>query len=159
MVWERIKRLETKELSVSIALATTEPEIAACYPVMLELRPHVTSAEVFVAQVLRMQQERGYHLAYAADDAGPAAVAGFHFGESFSWGRYLYVDDLVTLERARSKGFGAALLRWLEDYACDHGCRELHLDSGFHRERAHAFYAREGMERRSYHFKKVLGQQ
>ena len=58
------------------------------------------------------------------------AVAGFRVGENLAWGRFLYVDDLVTLSAHRSKGYGSKLLTWLKAFAVREGCMQLHLDSG-----------------------------
>ena len=90
------------------------------------------------------------------DAAGPAAVAGFRILENLAWGRFLYVDDLVTRSDARSHGHGARLLRWLRRLARSEGCIELHLDSGVQRVDAHRFYEREGLRRSSYHFSMAL---
>jgi GNAT superfamily N-acetyltransferase len=136
--------------NTEIRLAESDDEIAACYRVMRELRPHIDEIS-FVPRV-RAQQTSGYLLAYAADESGPVAVAGFRLGQSLSWDRYLYVDDLVTLPARRSEGFGAGLLAWLKDYAARHGCAQLHLDSGVQRKDAHRFYEREGMEAFALHF-------
>ena len=133
-----------------IQLATTDTEITACYPVMKELRPHISEAE-FLPRV-REQQQTGYLLAYLEDDGEAVAVAGFRLGLNLAWGRFLYVDDFVTLPQKRSNGYGKQLLSWLQGYAIEHGCDQLHLDSGMQREEAHRFYLREGMSKAGYHF-------
>lgn len=71
-------------------------------------------------------------------------------------GRILYIDDLVTDERVRSRGFGRQLLHWLKEAARTHGCTQVHLDSRLHREAAHRFYEREGFAKTCYHFAAVL---
>lgn len=135
---------------MEISIAKSDAEILACYPVMRELRPHVTE-ESFVERV-RKQEKSGYILACLRDSGSPAAVAGFRLGENLAWGRFLYIDDLVTLPAQRSRGFGSELLKWLTDYAAEQGCDQLHLDSGMQRKDAHRFYEREGMQRAGYHF-------
>ncbi len=139
---------------MNIRIATTDSEITACYPVMRELRPHVAK-EGFLSRV-RAQEKSGYVLAYVEESFGPVAVAGFRVGESLGRGRFLYVDDLVTLSTHRSKGYGAALLSWLNEYAKGESCGQLHLDSGVERKEAHRFYGREGMELVSFHFCKAI---
>lgn len=133
-----------------IRLAASDGDIEACAPVMRELRPELDPA-AFVALVRRLQQT-GYHLAYIEAGGRPVAVAGFRFGENLAWGRFLYVDDLVTLASDRSRGHGRALLQWLAGHARSHGCGQMHLDSGTHRKDAHRFYLREGMTLASFHF-------
>ena len=138
------------KIAMSIRVATTDAEIAACYPVMRELRPNI-AAEQFLSRI-RRQENTGYRLAYIQDQAGVVAVAGFRVAENLAWGRFLYVDDLVTLPMHRSKGYGAKLLSWLKEQAAKEGCEQLHLDSGIQRKEAHRFYEREGMTMASLHF-------
>jgi len=139
---------------MEIRLAESAEDIAACFPVMASLRPDLSQAD-FVGRV-QAQQARGYHLVCLSIGTGPAAVAGFWLRENLAWGRHLYVDDLVALPNHRSEGHGAALLRWLEDFAAKSGCGQLHLDSGTQRVDAHRFYLREGMTMSSYHFVKEI---
>ena len=139
---------------MEIHIAKSDTEIAACYPVIRELRPHI-GEESFVSRV-RTLERSGYRLAYCQGPEGPVAVAGFRLGESLAWGRFLYVDDLVTLSSHRSRGFGAALLSWLAEFAAREGCDQLHLDSGIQRKDAQRFYEREGMQLAGYHFAKRI---
>jgi GNAT superfamily N-acetyltransferase len=139
---------------MKIRIAKTDTEIAACYPILRELRPHIAESE-YLSRV-RAQEKAGYLLAFVQEAASPVAVAGFRIGENLAWGRFLYVDDLVTRPADRSKGYGAALLSWLRDYAEKQGCLQLHLDSGIQRIEAHRFYEREGMERASFHFRQEI---
>ncbi|WP_298821421.1 GNAT family N-acetyltransferase [Chloroflexus sp.] len=135
---------------LSIVLATADNEIAACYPVMRELRPHLEEA-TFVARI-RQQMAQGYHLAAVWVAGEVVAVTGFRVSENLAWGRFLYVDDLVTCSDCRSCGYGAALLTWLKKQAVAERCDQLHLDSGVWRKDAHRFYEREGMRLSSFHF-------
>ena len=140
--------------SMEIRFARTDSEIISCYEVMRELRPHLSRKE-FCSQI-RQQEESGYYLVYLAEDEKPLAVAGFRISRNLAWGRFLYVDDLVTSSSYRSLGYGSKLLSWLLDYAVQHGCDQFHLDSGVQRVGAHKFYQREGLQLSSYHFQKVL---
>lgn len=135
---------------MKIRIAETDEAIAACYPVMRALRPHIAEAD-FVSRV-RRQERAGYRLAFVEEAAGPVAVAGFRIGENLAWGRHLFVDDLVTLPPFRSRGYGARLLAWLRQRAAIEGCRQIHLESGTQRVDAHRFYEREGMQMSSFHF-------
>lgn len=56
------------------------------------------------------------------------------------------VNGLVVDERARSRGTGAALLAAAENWARRQGCRGMSVRSNVLRERAHAFYLRQGYE-------------
>jgi GNAT superfamily N-acetyltransferase len=139
---------------MNIQIANTDSEIAACYPVMKQLRPDI--AEEKFVQKIRELQKFGYQLVYLEVSGKPVAVAGFRISESLAWKRYLYVDDLVTLTNERSKGYGSRLLKWLTDLASRERCEQFHLDSGVQRKDAHRFYEREGMQLPSYHFAKYV---
>jgi len=139
---------------MKIELAESDDAILACFPVMRHLRD-LGDPAAFLRRV-REQQRSGFRLAALRDGGEPVAVAGFRFGENLAWGCFLYVDDLVTLPDARSRGYGAALLTWLADFGRAHGAGQLHLDSGKQRTDAHRFYQREGLEASSIHFKRSL---
>ena len=137
--------------SPRIALARTSLQIRRCHAIMRELRPHFKTARGFVERV-RRQQRQGYLLAFLKAGGEVRAVAGYRYLESLFSGRFLYVDDLVTSESARSQGFGGKLLDWLLDEAAAHECEQLELDSGVQRFEAHRFYFTKRMKIASYHF-------
>ena len=56
------------------------------------------------------------------------------------------VNGLVVTEGQRSLGAGAKLLEAAEEWARRHGCRGMNVRSNVIRERAHAFYLRQGYE-------------
>ena len=142
---------------MNIQLANSDQEIAACFPVMHQLRPHLTP-ESFLSRV-RSQEAAGYLLAYIESETRPVAVAGFRILETLGSGRFLNVDDLVTLDSERSKGYGANLLRWLIRWAEAESCQRLELDSALRRKDAHRFYEREGMAASAYRFAITIGNQ
>src|SRR5213082_3578995 len=135
-----------------IARAKTASEIRKCYPVMRELRTHLTGEDEFVERVLGQQNE-GYHLAFLEVESEVRAVAGYRFLNSLFSGKNLYVDDLVTREADRSHGYGGQLLDWLIDEARANGCETFELDSGVQRFDAHRFYFLKRMSISSYHFR------
>lgn len=142
-------------MNLEIQLATTPDQIARCFPVMRQLRPDLDEG-TFVARVNEQQKSQNYHLAVALLDEQPVAVAGYRYMNNLHMGFHLYVDDLVTDERERGKGYGQALMGWLENEARTAGCSSLHLDSGTHRHAAHRLYIRSGMDIVYYHFRKML---
>lgn len=133
-----------------IQLATSSQEIEQCFPIMSQLRPHLKS-ENFTAQI-EQQIELGYRLAYITEQDVIMGVAGFNLATSLSWGKYLYVADLVVDKNHRSKYYGEMLFKWLIQYAQDSSCQQLHLDSGVQRFAAHRFYFRQKMSITSHHF-------
>lgn len=139
----------------TIALAQTDDEILRCFPVMLQLRPHLVKAE-FVTRVRRQMETAQFQLAYVDDGGQVVSVAGFRITECLYYGRFLYVDDLATDEACRSKGYGGQLLDWLTQHARDNGCAALALDSGVQRFAAHRFYLSKRLDITCHHFDRKL---
>ncbi len=136
---------------MEITFVTDDSGIARCYPLMSQLRPHL-SREAFLAAVRRMEAAHGYRLVQLEDGGELRALAGIRMGEWLHRGRYLEVDDLVTAEDGRSRGYGGALLGWIAEYARAQGCDQVRLVSGVQRVDAHRFYEREGMRYEAKYF-------
>jgi GNAT superfamily N-acetyltransferase len=135
---------------MSIQLAKSEAQILGCFPILVQLRPHLHQPD-FLAQVQR-QQQHGYQLAFLERETQVVAVAGFYIAECLAAGQFMYVYDLVVGETNRSQGYGQQLLEWLKKFAKLHNCRQLHLDSGVQRFDAHRFYLQQRMSIVSHHF-------
>ena len=69
-------------LSIEVRLADTDAAIAACYPVMVQLRPQIEQRD-FLTRV-RRQMAHGYELACVLDADTPVAVAGFRCLENLA---------------------------------------------------------------------------
>lgn len=133
----------------------TDDEILATWEVMHQLRPHIAREE-YVAIVRGMMESDGYRLAAVVDDGEVRAVAGYRYMRMLYCGKLLYVDDLVTDDRVRSRGYGKELLDWLKATGRDEGCSELQLISRVTREQAHRFYFREGLAIECFEFRVKL---
>jgi GNAT superfamily N-acetyltransferase len=129
----------------------SDSDIMMTYPVMSQLRTHVGKHE-YVDRVKRQHATAGYEVAALFDDGQVRCVAGYRISECLSWGKFLYVDDLVSDPNARSKNYGKQMMDWLLAEAKKNACQELHLDSGVQRHGAHRFYLRERMDITCYHF-------
>lgn len=143
-------------MNARIQAAEDPASIDRCYPVMRELRTHLTHTE-FRARVMR-QQPLGYRLVYLEEAGEVRAVAGYRFLENLAWGKFLYVDDLVTHAADEGKGYGGRLFDWLVEEAKRAGCDAFHLDSGVQRFGAHRFYLGKLMNITCHHFALVLKQ-
>jgi len=137
---------------MDISICVNDEEIAKCYPVMSQLRADYDK-ENFVKTIKRLQKTQNYILVMLRDDGVVCAVLGLRIGESLAWGKYAYIDDLVTDSNVRSAGYGNKLMDWAKVYTQELNCSELHLDSGVQRHGAHRFYLREYMDIVFYHFK------
>jgi GNAT superfamily N-acetyltransferase len=118
-----------------------------------QLRP---SLPVDYSERLREVFANGGRMIVVAEGDAVCAVALWRVIENTYEGRRLYVDDLVTDESARSRGFGKLALDWLEAQAKKIGCDVLALDSGVQRSGAHKFYFREGMHIPAFCFRKAV---
>jgi GNAT superfamily N-acetyltransferase len=131
-----------------------DERMAAVYPVMHELRTEL-SEEEFRAR-FQAGYPLGYRLAALFDEGECRAAAGYRLFTNFVSGLHMYIDDLVTGERWRSKGYGRALNEYLLDHARSAGCESVQLDSAVWRSKAHRFYFRERYVIVSYHFGRSL---
>jgi len=134
----------------TIAVAHTDDEIRACFPIVAELRPHLVERS-FVDTIRRLMREQAYLLVYLAD-GGLKAVAGIRTGEWLHSGRYLEVEELVTMQAARSLGYGASLFDWVLRYAAEEECAQVRLVSAASRSDAHRFYVHRGMSHDAHYF-------
>jgi len=127
-----------------IKIAETDDEIRNCYLVTAELRPHFKSADEFFTQVKRQSKNCGFQLVYLEEN-GIKAVAGVRIGEWLARGKYLEIEDLVTVSDSRSSGYGGELFDWIVNYAKRENCVEIKLVSAVTRFGAHKFYLKKGM--------------
>lgn len=115
------------EKAIEITLARTDADIAASFPIVRELRTHLTDA------------------------------AAFRVHETLSRGRYMYVEDLVTSAKHRSYGLGDKLFDWLAAEARTRGCAQMEIISGVQRGDAHRFYHRKRMTTKAFQLVLPLG--
>lgn len=131
--------------------AETDDEIAACFPVMVQLRPHLADAGEMVARVAR-QRAAGYRILAAWRADVPIGLAGYRLEENLIHGRFIYVDDLVTADSERRHRIGARLLDAVATEGHRLGCGRLVLDTALDNVLAHRFYYRQGLLARALRF-------
>ena len=117
----------------------SETELKEVYPIMRQLRPHLDETS-FVELVKEAREAESYTLFALYDGDIPVALAGFLPRVSLNQGRHVWVADLVTCEKHRSKGFGKKLLGAVEEWAKRNGLASIALSSGVQRADAHRFY-------------------
>lgn len=140
---------------VSITELTDPDDIRRVYPIMSELYLHLDEA-TYLAHVEALRGE-GYRLFALKVDETIVALAGFTILHDFYLARHLWLRDLVTTYDERSKGYGARLLAFVEDFARREGCDKIALLSGLSRTGAHHFYEEHcGYRRLAYAFEKDL---
>jgi ribosomal protein S18 acetylase RimI-like enzyme len=143
------------QTDIMLRPADSDVETSLCWPLMRLLRPHLTSVEMFVAQLAR-QRLNGYRLLVVWDAEDAVALAGWRVQENFVYGLYLYVDDLVTRPDSRGQAFGGRLLAKLAEEGRALGCSRLVLDTATTNIAAQRFYTRQGLRNQSLGFSSSL---
>jgi GNAT superfamily N-acetyltransferase len=137
-----------------IRAAESEIDLERCLPVMAELRTDLEvkyGVKAFISQV-RKQEAESFRIIFLEDENQVRAVAGYRIMHKLYNRKSLYIDDLVTRAKDRSKGYGESLIDWLVNEATRQGCAAVELDSGVQRFDAHRFYLRKRMIISSHHF-------
>jgi len=133
----------------------TDEDYTASFAVMQALRPHLADAQAYAAQA-RRQAQQSYRLLAAWQDDQVVGLAGYRLQENLIYGRFLYLDDLVTADHVRSQGVGAKLIEAVREEARKHGCAKFILDTGLGNALAQKFYFRQGLLSQGMHFAQVL---
>lgn len=133
----------------------TREEWQEAFHVMRELRTNLDE-QAYLDLLTNMVKE-GYRLFALRNSGVIVSLAGISILTNFSYGRYTWVQDLVTTSSARSKGYGSRLLEFIEDVARRENCRVVALSSGLERTDAHRFYQKQmNYDNTSYVFKKTV---
>ncbi|MCA0988467.1 GNAT family N-acetyltransferase [Guptibacillus algicola] len=131
-------------------------ELKEAFLVMSELRPQLVE-ETYLTYVNEAREIGSYHLYALYEEGEIVAVIGFSPMITLYYGRSVWVYDLVTRKEDRSKGYGKALLSFVEQWAADHDYTSVALSSGMQRLDSHRFYEEKmAYDKVSYVFKKEL---
>jgi GNAT superfamily N-acetyltransferase len=124
--------------------AETDADIAACFPVMRLLRPHLTGPQELSARV-RRQARAGYRILAGWHGQEVVGLAGYRPLENLIRGPFCYVDDLVVRDDLRRSGLGSRLLKAVSVEAISNGMPHLALDTDLGNGLGQRFYFRFGM--------------
>ncbi|MCM3236495.1 GNAT family N-acetyltransferase [Heyndrickxia oleronia] len=138
-----------------VKVMKSDSEIMATFSTFKQLRPHLIE-DKFLEKIRRMQENYGFNLVAIIENDEVKGAAGYRITESLAWGNYFYVDDLITDESSRRKGYAKILWDWLISQAKENDCEQFHLDSGVHRHDAHRFYLKGGLDITCHHFQMSL---
>ena len=86
------------------------------------------------------QQKEGYQIAAIVQNNEIVSCIGFRIISMLAYGKILYIDDLITKAKYRGKRYSNALLGYPINFAKEHGCDQIHLDTGYTRHAAHKVY-------------------
>jgi GNAT superfamily N-acetyltransferase len=143
------------DTTITLRHLDTSEDMRSAFDVMKQLRPHLTNAAAFCAQV-RSQYGEGYRLLAACDGRAVLGLAGYRTMTNLLYGRFVYVDDLVVTARLQRGGIGARLLDGVRAVARETNCAHFVLDTGLHMALAQRFYYRHGLLAKGMHFVETL---
>jgi len=142
-------------MTVTIEQLTSQQEWMEAYPVMAQLRSDLTVEKYLL--LLKEMTRDGYILFALYENMQIVAVAGLSWRVNFYSERHIFVYDLVTDVKYRSRGYGEKLLQYLHQWGKENGAHYIALESGIQRTSAHRFYEdRLGYEKWCYSFRKAL---
>jgi GNAT superfamily N-acetyltransferase len=99
-----------------------------------------------IARRMREMQDSAEHAVFVAESAEGGVIGwiGLCILRMVEAEARVEVTGLIVDQHTRSKGVGRLLLDRGEEWAREKGCREIGLRTNVIRERAHAFYERQG---------------
>jgi ribosomal protein S18 acetylase RimI-like enzyme len=130
-------------------------DLERCYLTMKELRSNLSYTD-YISIYEVAHKADGYEIVAIEEDNQILALMGYRFLSDYVRGKHVYIDDLVTSEKVRSKGFGAELLRYAEDISRSSGCSCLRLCTGIENELGMKFYERHGWIKRAFAYTKKM---
>jgi GNAT superfamily N-acetyltransferase len=137
-----------------VEVAPGDERLASVFGVMRELRPHLDEPEF--NRRYDVSYPKGYRVVGIFDGDECRACAGYRLMTNLVSGHHMYVDDLVTAEQWRSRGYGRLLNKYLLELARGERCTSVQLDSNTRRVDAHRFYFRERYAISAFHFVQPL---
>lgn len=123
---------------ITIRELTTEADWTKAIEVLSELRSEAKDANILNERESLMQ--RGYKMYGLFEAETLVCMAGIILQPHITRKNDFWVHDLVTLEAARSKGYGEQIMRFLEQEARKLGCSRLSVHTRTNRDRAQNFY-------------------
>ncbi|MCE4051536.1 MULTISPECIES: GNAT family N-acetyltransferase [Bacillaceae] len=116
-----------------------EHEWLEAFSVMKQLRTHLDEKS-YLELVKAAAKKDNYRMAALFINKNIIAVAGFMPMITLYNGRFTWVCDLITDNNYRSKGYGEALLEYIQNWSKNNGYDIVSLSSGLKRIDAHRFY-------------------
>jgi GNAT superfamily N-acetyltransferase len=143
----------TQIIAVTDDLSGNAGWLAAAEALHRQLRPNIPHP---YAAYMRRMFEEGAEMAILTEGDAVRAAAVYRCHHTTFHGLRFYIDDLITDEAQRARGFGAQMIAWCEARARQRGCDVLDLESGTHRPRTHKFYFRHDLGIFAFGFTKPL---
>jgi GNAT superfamily N-acetyltransferase len=149
-----IDRIDAAGTALPLPESATEDALRQGEALHREFRPRIKGD--YVVHLRRMANE-GAGVMQLVHENEVRAIAIWRTFLTTYCGRRFEIDDLVTAEGHRSKGYGATLINALEAKARSLACDAVMLTSATWRTDAHRFYLRERYAIDAFLFSKKVG--
>lgn len=144
-----------QEVKIQIKELLEENQWRSAFKVVKQLRTDLDEDKYL--QLVKLIHNDGYRMISLLENNEIVAIIGFTICTNLHSGKHVWVDDLITDENKRSRGYGEKLLSYVENIGRENGCEIISLSSGLQRTRAHKFYEEKmQFNRTSYLFKKNI---
>ena len=135
-----IDRIDLAGASLTLPESGIEDALRQGEALHRDFRPQIDGD--YVAYLLQMA-EQGAGMIQLVHEDEVRAIAIWRMFLTTYCGRRFEIDDLVTAEGERSKGYGGTMIKSLEAKARSLSCNAVTLTSATWRADAHRFYCRE----------------
>ena len=129
-------------------------ELYTAYDVLKQLRVNLSYTEF--EDLIYDMRDMNYKMIGIFDDEELITYAGVNVQTNLYHKRHLFIYDLVTDEKYRSKKYGKMMLEYLHDYAKMGMCENIVLSSGLEKVNAHKFYEKHGFCKKSFIYLKSI---
>ncbi|MCE3232989.1 MAG: family N-acetyltransferase [Rickettsiaceae bacterium] len=121
----------------------------AAFPVLAHMYPDMSQEEY--RNILPERVNNGYRMLGVFDDEKCVCSAGFWISYRFYCGKFIQLDNMVSLPDYRSKGVGKLVTDFIKNLGITDGCNKVLIDTYVENFNAHRFFLREGFIIRGYH--------
>lgn len=118
---------------------TSEAEWEKAFPVMKQLRTQL-NLDTYLTLVSESVKKEDYRLIALYNQNKIVALCGFMPMITLYNGKFIWVCELITDSKQRSKGYGKVLLNYVHEWAVANDYPIVSLSSGLQRIDAHRFY-------------------
>ena len=147
------KTIETND-ALEFRELTPEDSIAIV-PLANKLHPK-TDAETIRAYLAEMFKFPTYHCFGLWQEGKLVAVSNGWITVRFYSGKQLEVDNVIVDPDLRSQGVGKYFFAHIQEWALQHDCKTIELNTYVQNGKSHKFYFNEGYAILGFHFQKVL---
>jgi GNAT superfamily N-acetyltransferase len=139
--------MEFRELTID--------DSAAIIPLAHKLRPAADAAQLsgYLAEMFGFPT---FHCFGLWQEGKLIAVSFGWITVRFYSGKQLEVDNVVVDPDLRSLGMGKAFFSFIQQWAVEHQCKTIELNTYVQNSRSHKFYFNEGYSILGFHFQKII---